>query len=293
MGINEFLDYLMYERRYSAHTIKAYKTDLDQFSDFILKEYSNSLLDVTSLQIRSWLSGLMVEKLSIKSLNRKISSLRAFYNYLEKENRLSSNPMNKVTVPRLPKRLPVFVSEKDVNYLFNDIQFPSDFKGLRDRLILETFYCTGIRLSELTGLRHKDFGLAANQIRVTGKGNKERIIPVVDTLRTVYLYYTEEKKKLFDYSQDDYVFVTEKGKKVYSKLVYRVVNFYLSCATTIGKRSPHVLRHSFATHMLNNGADINAIKDLLGHSGLSSTEVYTHTTVEKIKSVYKQAHPKA
>jgi integrase/recombinase XerC len=293
MDINKFLDYLIYERRYSVHTIEAYKTDLGQFSDFLIKEFNTGAVEATSLQIRSWLSGLMTGKLSIKSLNRKISSLRAFYTFLEKENKLPANPMSKVSVPKLPKRLPVFLSEQNTSRLLDDFEFSGDFKGIRDRLILETFYCTGIRLSELVGLRHMDFGLGGNQIRVTGKGNKERIIPVVDSLRVVYLQYVEEKRKLYPCSPNEFIFVTDKGKKVYPKFVYRVVNFYLSSTTTVGKRSPHVLRHSFATHMLNNGADINAIKDLLGHSSLSATEVYTHNTVEKIKSVYKQAHPKA
>ncbi len=293
MMVNEFLKFLTYERRYSVHTIEAYKNDLGQFGGYLIQQFNELPEKATSVQIRSWLSGLMQAKISPRTLTRKISSLRAFYTFVENQNLLDYNPMDKVSVPKVPRNLTVYVSQENLATLFDDFEFADDYKGIRDRLILEMFYCTGMRLSELTGLRHGDFSVHSHQIKVRGKGNKERIIPMVDSLKSTYNRYKAEQEKYFSCLPTDYLFVSDKGKKMYPKLVYRVVNFYLSCIATVSKRSPHVLRHSFATHMLNNGADINAIKDLLGHSSLSATEVYTHNTVEKIKSVYKQAHPKA
>ncbi len=293
MVLDDFFNYLQFERRYSAHTLRSYQTDLKQFAAFLDAEYGVYPEQSSSQQIRSWLSGLVAAKLSPKSVHRKISSLKSFYRFLEMGSHLENNPMAKVSAPRIAKKLPAYVSQEHMQALFDEFEFSQDFKGLRDRLILETFYCTGIRLAELTHLKHDDVNISSGQIRVTGKGNKERIVPMVDELKITYHRYQEEKMHRFPPHSMEYVFVTDKGKKVYPKFVYRVVNFYLSTNTTVSKRSPHILRHSFATHMLNNGADINAIKDLLGHSSLSATEVYTHNTVEKIKSVYKLAHPKA
>ncbi|TVQ13551.1 MAG: integrase [Bacteroidetes bacterium] len=293
MQTDDFLHYLQYGKRYSSHTVSGYKTDLKQFSDYLKDAFNTTPQQATSQQIRNWLSGLVAVKLSAKTVNRKISSLNSFYQHLSKEGKMETNPMAKVTPPKIPRKLPAYVSATNMQTLIEDFEFSHDFKGLRDKLILETFYCTGIRLSELTGLKHTDISLSKGAIRVTGKGNKERIVPMVEELKSTLAQYLEEKKRLLGNDPTGYIFVTDKGKKVYPKFVYRVVNFYLSTNTTVSKRSPHVLRHSFATHMLNNGADINAIKELLGHSSLSATEVYTHNTVEKIKSVYKQAHPKA
>ncbi len=293
METADFLHYLQYGKRYSSHTVSGYKTDLKQFSEYLKDTFNTTPLQATSQQIRNWLSGLVAARLSAKTVNRKISSLNSFYQHLEMGGKMETNPMAKVTPPKIPRKLPAYVSETNMQTLIEDFEFSHDFKGLRDKLILETFYCTGIRLSELTGLKYTDINLSKGTIRVTGKGNKERIVPMVEELKSTFAHYLEEKKRVFGNDTIGYIFVTDKGKKVYPKFVYRVVNFYLSTNTTVSKRSPHVLRHSFATHMLNNGADINAIKDLLGHSSLSATEVYTHNTVEKIKSVYKQAHPKA
>ncbi len=293
MEADDFLHFLQLEKRYSPHTIAGYKTDLKQFEAYLKDTFSVSLLHAGSQQIRNWLSGLMGARLSAKSINRKISSLNSFYHYLEAEGKIEANPMAKVSPPKIPRKLPAYVSQTSMQTLIDEFDFSHDFKGIRDKLILEMFYCTGIRLAELTGLRHGDIELSRATIRVTGKGNRERIVPMVEELKETYLQYLEEKKRIIGNDTSGYVFVTDKGKKVYPKFVYRVVNFYLSTNTTVSKRSPHVLRHSFATHMLNNGADINAIKDILGHTSLSATEVYTHNTVEKIKSVYKQAHPKA
>lgn len=293
MAANDFFYYLRYERRYSPHTLQAYHNDFDQFSLYLTEHFSLTPPQASAVHVRSWLSHLMLDEYTSRSLNRKISTLRSYYRFMERENHLEVNPMDKVSVPKIQKKLPVFISQETSHHLFTDFIFPSGFTGVRDRLILETFYCTGIRLSELVNLKHSDLNLSGSRLRVLGKGNKERIIPVVDGLKSSFLAYLSEKEALFGANAIEYIFVTEKGKKVYPKLVYSVVNFYLSSTTTVSKRSPHVLRHSFATHMLDNGADINAIKELLGHSSLSATQVYTHNTVEKIKSVYKQAHPKA
>jgi integrase/recombinase XerC len=290
---NDFFDYLKYERRYSAHTLEAYQNDFEQFSLFLTQQFALTPQQVSAVHVRSWLSHLMLTGYTSRSLNRKISTLRSYYRFLERNNLIEQNPMDKVSVPKIHKKLPVFISQQTSHHLFTDFTFPAGFTGIRDRLILETFYCTGIRLAELVNLKHADLDLPASRLRVMGKGNKERIIPMVDVLRNSFQGYLAEKEALFGVTASENIFVTEKGKKVYPKLVYSVVNFYLSSTTTVSKRSPHVLRHSFATHMLDNGVDINAIKELLGHSSLSATQVYTHNTVEKIKLVYKQAHPKA
>jgi len=293
MSIIGFLEYLQHEKRYSAHTITAYQSDLEQFRSFLDEQFDVVPHEASYSQIRRWLADLINSKMTVKSVRRKMSSLRAYFKYLESGGSLSANPMDKIIVPRAAKKLPVFISENSISMLFDVLEFPDGFKGIRDRLILETFYCTGIRLTELVNIRHQDFDLNTHQIRVLGKGGKERIIPIVETLHKTFLEYCRSKQKFSEFYSTDHLFVTDKGKKVYPKFVYRVVNNYLSTTTTVSKKSPHVLRHTFATHMLNNGADINAIKELLGHSSLSATQVYTHTTVEKIKRVYKQAHPKA
>jgi integrase/recombinase XerC len=293
MAIEDFIKYIKFEKRFSSHTIVAYQKDLDQFSNFILEDKTSDIGLADALQIRSWLALLLEQGMSARSVQRKAASLRAYYRFLDQNGKLAKNPMIKVSLPKAQKRLPVIVSSGGIEILLDEIEFPTGFVGLRDKLILETFYCTGIRLSELVELRNIDLDLERNLIKVKGKGKKERLIPAVDSYIKSVRSYLDEKERLFGNGSGDYLFITEEGKKVYSKLVYRVVNFYLSYATTVKKRSPHVLRHTFATHMLNNGADINAIKELLGHSSLNATEIYTHNTVEKIKSVYKQAHPKA
>jgi len=289
----EFQNYLKYEKRFSSHTLNAYLTDLEQCDSFTKHQFDKPVSSAGFSEIRAWLASLMAQKVTSKSVNRKISSLKTYFRFLESKGKLQTNPMEKVTPPRIPKRLAVFVSDTSMDSLFSDLPFNDEFAGARDRLILEMFYCTGIRLSELTELKTSDFDIKAKQMRVKGKGNKERVIPVIDSLLDTYKRYCSIREATFGLDTSEFIFLTNKGKKIYRKFVYRLVNFYLSTNTTVSKRSPHILRHSFATHMLNNGADINAIKELLGHSSLSATEVYTHNTVEKIKSVYKQAHPKA
>jgi integrase/recombinase XerC len=294
MVLERFYHFLEFEKRYSPHTLIGYKADLSQFGIFLSENFDNITPDQANhLHIRGWLSELIQSNHNSKTVNRKISTLRSFFNFLERNQLLSVNPMAKVSAPKLVRRLPVFVSEQEINHLLEDIEFDHDFKGSRDRLILEMFYCTGIRLAELIELKHGDIDQDVKQIKVTGKGNKQRIIPMIDSLLISYRNYLQQKEILFACNQQDAVFITDSGNKVYRKFVYRVVNTYLSSTTTVSKKSPHVMRHSFATHMLNHGADLNAIKELLGHSSLSATQVYTHNTVEKLKKVYKQAHPKA
>ncbi len=287
---NSFLEYLQYEKRFSNHTILAYSNDLAQFSQYLQLTYEiKEIQDINHTLIRSWIVSMMDEKISPRSVNRKITTLKTFYKYLLRQQVVTENPMLKIQSPKTSKRLPVFVEKDNMNALLDTIEFGSDFDGERNKLIIELLYATGIRLSELINLKQTNVDLNSCQLKVLGKRNKERIVPFNNELKRLlesYLKYPEV-------GLNDNLFVTKSGKKLYEKFVYRVVNKYLSQVTSINKKSPHVLRHTFATHMLNNGADLNAIKELLGHANLSATQVYTHNTVEKLKNVHKQAHPKA
>ena len=287
-----FCDYLAHQKRYSKHTITAYQKDLEQFQQFLEKEYEITQTDqVTSLIIRSWIVQLIEEGINTRSINRKLSSLKSFFKYLLKNDIVKTNPLLKVTAPKTATRLPVFVGENEMNNLFENISFNDDFEGLRDQLILDLFYASGIRLSELVELKVNSLDQHNNTIKVIGKRNKERIIPLAKRMTILLKQYLLLREKIE--TDNNYIFLTKKGKKIYPKLVYRIVNYYLSMVTTVTKKSPHVLRHTFATHMLNNGADLNSIKELLGHANLSATQVYTHNTIEKLKNIHKQAHPKA
>ncbi|MCD4745235.1 MAG: tyrosine recombinase XerC [Bacteroidales bacterium] len=290
-----FIQYIQFEKRYSSNTVIAYQKDLDQFFSFINNEYNiYNLNDVDYLMIRSWLVNLMELSLTTRSVNRKLTTLKSFYKYLIKEGVIKENPMIKIISPKTSKKLPVFVEKKKMDLLFDDIDFGNNFCGIRDRLILEMFYHTGMRLSELVNLLHSDIDIYNSTIKVLGKRNKERIIPFGNNLKDLLSQYINIKQKLFRKKEESkYFFTTEKGRKIYNKLVYRIVNLYLGKVTTLDKKSPHVLRHTFATHMLNNGADLNSIKELLGHANLSATQIYTHNTIEKLKNIYKQAHPRA
>jgi len=249
--------------------------------------------DVNYLQIRSWLVEMMEQKITSRSINRKITTLKSFYKFLIREGAIEENPMNKIIAPKMSKRLPVFVEKEKMDLLFDKVDFGEGFEAARNKLIVELFYMTGMRLSELVNLKLHDIDLPQQTIKVLGKRNKERIIPFSRSLEKQIASYLDLRNEMKNIYDSDYLFLTEKGKKIYQKLVYRLINYYLSIVTTLDKRSPHVLRHTFATHMLNNGADLNAIKELLGHANLSATQVYTHNTIEKLKTVYKQAHPKA
>lgn len=288
MHKNQFLEYLSFERRVSTHTVTAYKKDVEQFELFLNKELEISKIEqISSLQIRSWIASLMEEGISARSINRKISSVKTYFKFLIREGVIQKNPTHNLVLPKISKRLPVFVEKKSMDVLLDELEFPEGFEGIRDRLILEFFYSTGMRLSELIELKNNWVDEKQLQIKVLGKRNKERIIPITRELAQKIVAYKNQKKLT------DYFFETNKGEKLYGKFVYRVVNTYLSKITTVDKKSPHVLRHTFATHMLNNGADLNSIKELLGHANLSATEVYTHNTFEKLKNIYKQAHPRA
>ena len=291
---DQFLLYLRQEKRYSPHTLTAYENDLKQFSDYISDQYGlDNLLEVDASLIRSWFALLMSDGYSRGSVNRKMSSLKSYYKYHLKNGDIVMNPMDKLRSVKKERKLPVFVQEDKLSELFDKQDFSQDFKGLRDLLMLELLYTTGIRLSELLNLRHADLDASGNTIRVTGKRDKQRMIPLLEQVKQTYLLYCREKQKHFGAEVSGEVLMTDKGKKLYPGFVYRRVIFYLRKVTTRSKKSPHVLRHSFATHMLDHGADLNAIKEILGHASLAATQVYTHNTIEKIKSIYKQAHPKA
>jgi integrase/recombinase XerC len=290
-----FIQFLQYEKRYSLHTITAYRNDLAQFIDFIHLVYQiNSIEQVNHQMIRSWIVSLANENVNARSINRKLSALKTFYKYLLKENIVNENPLLKIIPPKTGKNLPEFVSKERMDELFDEIHFEENFTGVRDKLILELFYYTGMRLSELVNLTDSDIDIPNQKIKVLGKRNKERIIPFIKSLGNSLSNYIAIRNKEVELEEpNNFFFVTEKGKKIYKKLVYRIVNSYLGRVSTLQKKSPHVLRHTFATHMLNNGADLNAIKELLGHANLSATQVYTHNTIDKLKSIYKQAHPRA
>lgn len=289
--LQSFFDYLTYEKKYSVHTITSYKNDIAQFIAFINpQQESIPVSEINYQQIRSWVASLIKDKISAKSVNRKLSTLKSFFKYLQRQQIIDANPMAKISGPKTPKRLPVFVDEHQMENLFSAVTFEDGFNGIRDRLILDLFYQTGIRRSELTHLKEVDLDLFNSTIKVLGKRNKERIIPISLQLKRNLESYLQVKEELN--LSNPMLLVSEKGHTLTEQKVYSVVKKYLSLITTIQKKSPHVLRHTFATHLLNNGADINAVKDLLGHANLSATQVYTHNTIDKLKKSYKQAHPR-
>ena len=293
MFIEQFIRYLQFEKRFSPHTVTAYKNDLDQFSQYIVA-FQTELLNVTHQHVRTWIVSLMDDGIEARTINRKISSLRSFYKFLQREDLIGNSPMIYVRAPKIPKRLPIVITEQKMDILLDaqDV-FSNDFQGIRDRLIIELLYGTGMRLSELVNLSDHDINRYEQQIKVLGKRNKERIIPISKPLaKLVGDYQLQKLNQNFD-NKSSALIVTNQGNKVYAKFIYRTVNLVLSFISTHDKKSPHILRHSFATSLLNRGADLNAIKELLGHSSLAATQVYTHNSVEKLKSIYKQAHPKA
>lgn len=288
--IDQFLDYLKVEKRYSAHTIKSYETDLIQFKDFLELDYELDDFNlVKQSYIRSFLVKMVDDKLSARTIHRKISSLKSFYKYLLRNGVISDSPVEGLSLPKLSKQLPVFVEESRLTLLLDQVEFEDSIEGVRDKLVLELLYGTGIRLSELIELKRVNVDLIERKIKVLGKRNKERILPIssiiIETINK-YLAYS-----INDSSQ--YLLLTSKEEKLYPQLVYRIVKTHLTKVSPQKKKSPHILRHSFATHLLNKGADLNAVKELLGHANLSATQVYTHNTIEKLKSVYNQAHPRA
>lgn len=295
MQLSRFLNYVKHQKRYSAHTITAYKKDIESFLQYLKSTYEQEdLSNISHAYIRSWIVELTNQKNTPRSINRKLSSLKSYFKFLSREGLIKKNPLLKINSLKTSKRLPVFVEEKNINKLHNEVEYKEGFSGLRDRLILELLYNTGLRLSELVGLKINSVDLSGNTVRVLGKGKKERIVPFGNALMDLIKEYLALRKKtLGSMESNDYLLLTDAGKKLYPKFVYRLVNKYLTLITTIDKKSPHVLRHTFATHLSNKGADLNAIKELLGHSSLAATQVYTHNTIEKLKQSYKQAHPKA
>ena len=291
--IQPFLDYLKFEKRYSRHTVSSYETDLVSFFDYLITLYGDTPIpQISHIFIRGWLASLKDEGLTAKSINRKISTLRSFFKYQLKLGVIGQTPMTKIIAPKIEKRLPQFVADKDISTLFNHVEFGADWAGKTERLLLQLLYHTGMRLSELINLKEGNVNFANHTLKILGKGNKERILPVSSELIHAIQGYLQEKKLAFPEKQE-YVLCNPKGGQLAPRAVYNSVKKYLSLVTTIEKRSPHVLRHTFATHLTNNGADLNAVKELLGHSSLASTQVYTHNTIEKLKNIYKKAHPKA
>ncbi len=292
--IRAFIDYLKFEKRYSAHTIISYQTDLSSFFEYLGKQYGELILkDVTLSFIRSWLADLKEKKLTSKSINRKISTLRSFFKYHLKRGAITVMPTVNIIAPKISKRLPVFLKEADTKQLLETLNASTeDWKTLNARMLISLFYATGMRLSELINLKEKQLDPARSQLRVLGKGNKERIIPVSKELFVEIRKYQDLKRKTFE-KKEEVLLVTGRGRRLYPKYAWLLVNKYLGQSSTLDKKSPHVLRHTFATHLMNNGADLNAVKELLGHASLAATQVYTHTTIEKLKDVHKKAHPRA
>lgn len=287
--INNFLEYLKIEKRYSNHTLVSYENDLFQFDNYLSNFYDSlSLVSVDMIHVRSYMVELLELQLAKSSVARKISTIKSLYKFLKKEQVISSSPVQLLETPKIDKRLPTFIKEDEIINLFEEFKFEDSFNGKRDRLILALLYQTGIRLSEIIGLKNKD--VRVQEIKVLGKRNKERIIPISSIVSSLVVDYLNDKN--FAFPENNFFLVTDKGNKLYEKFVYRKVNYYLSMVSSKQKKSPHILRHTFATHMLNNGADLNAIKEILGHENLSATQVYTHNTFQKLKSIHKQSHPR-
>jgi len=286
--VNDFLNYIQTEKRYSKHTLKSYATDLNQFTAFIKSEYENiSSINAQFQHLRTFTVQLLEEGSSPSTINRKISALKSYYKFLIKAGKIKQNPTLKLTARKTPTKLPLFVKEININQALDaEGYFPKNETGMRNKLIVELFYVTGMRRSELINLKKSDLNQTNNTLSVIGKGNKTRLIPILPKVIQHISDYVQIKE-----IESQYIFTTVSGKKLYPKLVYNVVHKFLSQITTIPKRSPHILRHTFATHLSNNGAELNAIKELLGHASLAATQIYTHNTIEKLKEIHKQSHP--
>jgi len=303
MFLERFIKYIQFEKRYSPHTVLAYRSDLEQFIHFLNNPENQDPApepvithpsQITHHLIRNWMVEMMNNELTARSVNRKIATLRKYFKFLLQEGVITINPASKINTPKAPKNLPVVVEEARLTQMLDDKEiFTPDFKGTRDKLVIETLFGTGIRLSELMGLKETDINVYEGTLKVLGKRNKQRIIPINNELKNLIAEYTELKKNQKFDNNSLTLLVTDKGADAYPKLIYLIVQKYLSYISTQNKKSPHVLRHTFATTLLNRGADLNAIKELLGHANLSATQIYTHNSVERLKSIYKLAHPKA
>ncbi|TYA54743.1 tyrosine-type recombinase/integrase [Formosa maritima] len=294
MSYNSFIDYLLLEKKYSKLTINAYQKDLNEFLDFIKIEFESDSIDTINYsQIRSWIVSLVEKDISNRSINRKISSLNSYYKFLLKIEAIQTNPLSKHKALKTSKKIQVPFSETEIATVLDQLHFEDSFEGIRNKLIIELFYSTGIRRIELVELKLKDVDYSNKTLKVLGKRNKERIIPLLDSVIQTLLTYLESRIKLINIKDKDYLFLTKKGVKIYETLVYRIINEYFSLASSKVKKSPHILRHSFATHLLNQGADLNAVKELLGHSSLAATQVYTHNSIAELKKVYLNTHPRS
>ena len=293
MSIKSFIDYLQLEKKYSPNTIKAYENDIMSFSDYNKNEFDQSSISkVDYSQLRSWMVKLVESKISNRSINRKISSLNTYYKFLLKIEKIKKNPLDNHRALKTKKIIQLPFSEKEVISALDINNFQNSFEGKRDRLIIEMLYSTGIRRIELTDLKIKDIDFSSKRIKVLGKRNKERFIPMLKSTISLINEYMDYRNELNRIKSKDFLFLTSKGEKIYENLVYRITNKYFDYVSTKVKKSPHILRHSFATHLLNNGADLNAVKDLLGHSSLAATQVYTNRSIEEIKKVYSNTHPR-
>jgi len=294
MSVESYLNYLRHEKRYSPHTVTAYRTDLVQFDEFIGQTYEMKPEEAKYVHIRDYIVHMMEDEVGANSIGRKLSSLRGFYKYLYRQKIILTSPMSMIRAPKTPERLPVFISEEKLDHLLDSGEFfDGTFPSVRDKVVIEMLFGTGMRLAELLGLKETDIDFYQESVKVLGKRKKERIIPVTKQLINQLKEYIDLKSlQKFNNKTDD-LFVTNKGTAVYPVFIYKIVKSYLTYISTQDKKSPHVLRHSYATSLLNRGADLNAIKELLGHASLAATQVYTHNSVERLKSIYKQAHPKA
>lgn len=291
--IDKYIKYLRYEKNYSLHTEISYSEDLRQFTDFLSEHFPDAdIKSVDSDIVRMWIVSLMENKISARSVNRKLSALKSFYKYLLRIGEIQVNPVKKINGPKMKKPIPAFVNDSDMDKVLEEDDYNDTFESLRDRIMIELFYVTGIRRAELIGLKDVDVDFSAETIQVTGKRNKQRLIPFSDRMKQDLEQYILIRNKEIG-NQSGYLFVKNDGEPLYPMLVHRIVTARLGQVPTLSKTSPHVLRHSFATGMLNNGADINAVKELLGHSSLAATEIYTHTSFEELKKIYNKAHPRA
>ena len=294
MSLKPFTDYLLLEKNYSSHTITSYKKDLESFGEFILNEYQeNSIDQVNYSQIRNWIVSLVDAGISNRSVNRKVSSLNSYYNFLLKTETITVNPLAKHKALKTSKKVQIPFSEKEMDIVLDDLTSETDFEGLRNKLIVELFYATGIRRIELIQIKLSDLDLHNKTLKVLGKRNKERYIPLINSVIDSFNDYMIQRNSLDIIKDKDHLFLTKKGLKIYETLVYRIINDYFSKASSKVKRSPHILRHSFATHLLNQGANLNAVKELLGHSSLAATQVYTHNSISELKKVYSNTHPRS
>jgi integrase/recombinase XerC len=294
MPFKSFIDYLLLEKNSSALTAKAYQKDLESFSIFVLAEYDvETIVDVNYPQIRQWIVNLVEHKISNRSINRKVSALNTYYRFLLKIGDIKQNPLVKHKALKTSKKIQIPFSEVEIATVLDDIPFKNDFEGIRNKLIVELFYSTGIRRIELVELKLTSIDLGNKSLKVLGKGNKERVIPLIRSVLQTIQDYLKLRNELECIKDTHALFLTKKGVKIYETLVYRIINDYFSKASSKVKKSPHILRHSFATHLLNQGADINAIKELLGHSSLASTQVYTHNSISELKKVHVKAHPRS